>query len=67
MKPEDYYHSIKLIPEITIEKGKLFHVETWIEEDKYKSSIYLNLKRITFQGSESSPKFDNDKLACKGL
>ncbi|MCH4816128.1 MAG: S9 family peptidase [Saccharolobus sp.] len=62
MKPEDYYHSIKLIPEIAIGKGKIFHVETWIEEDKYKSSIYLNLNRITFQGNESSPKFNNDKL-----
>jgi len=55
MKPEEAY-SIRLISDVLIARKNLFHVETWIEEDKYKSSIFLNLKRITFQGNETMPK-----------
>jgi dipeptidyl aminopeptidase/acylaminoacyl peptidase len=61
MKPEEAY-SIRLISDVLIARKNLFHVETWIEEDKYKSSIFLNLKRITFQGNETMPKIYNDKL-----
>ncbi|MEM3222066.1 MAG: S9 family peptidase [Saccharolobus sp.] len=60
MRAEEAY-SIRLISDVMLKKGNLFHVETWIEDNsKYKSSIYLNLKRITFQGNESSPKISFD-------
>ena len=55
MKPEEAY-SIRLVSDVLIARKNLFHVETWIEEYKYKSSIFLNLKRITFQGNETMPK-----------
>ncbi len=63
MKPEEAY-SLRVIQDVYImdKMYSLLHVETWIEEDKYKSSIYMNLNRITFQGNESLPRFHEDKI-----
>ncbi|MBB5254332.1 S9 family peptidase [Sulfurisphaera ohwakuensis] len=56
MTPEEAY-SIRLISDVKLNEIGLFHVETWIENEKYKSAIYLNKQRITFGGNESSPYY----------
>ena len=61
MTPEEAY-AIRLISEVKLTELGLFHVETWIENEKYKSSIYLNKQRITFGGNESQPAFYNGYL-----
>ena len=61
MTPEEAY-SIRLISEVKLNELGLFHVETWIENEKYKSAIYLNKQRITFGGNESQPAFHNGYL-----
>ncbi|QIW23645.1 S9 family peptidase [Sulfolobus sp. S-194] len=56
MTPEEAY-SIRLISDVKLNEIGLLHVETWIENEKYKSAIYLNKQRITFGGNESSPSY----------
>ena len=55
-------YSIRVISEVALSMRGLFHVETWIENDEYRSSIYLNGERITFGGKESLPYFDGEHL-----
>ena len=55
-------YSIRLISDVRLSSKGLFHVETWIENNEYRSSIYLNGERITFNGKESSPYYDGEYL-----
>ncbi|QGR20426.1 alpha/beta hydrolase family protein [Stygiolobus azoricus] len=55
-------YSIRLISEVKLGEKGLLHTETWIEGNEYKSSIYLNKRRITFGGKESLPTFNGEDL-----
>lgn len=61
MRPEEAY-SIRLISDVKLSEIGLFHVETWIENEKYKSAIYLNKQKITSGENESQPAYYNDYL-----
>ncbi|BFH73843.1 S9 family peptidase [Sulfurisphaera javensis] len=61
MTPEEAY-SLRLISDVKISEIGLFHVETWIEKEKYKSAIFLNKQQITFSGNEASPVYHEGYL-----
>ncbi|ARM76698.1 alpha/beta hydrolase family protein [Acidianus manzaensis] len=60
MEPEDAY-SIKILSDVRLTEKGLLHVETYIENNKYKSSIFLNKKEL-LSGSVSHPIFKDDYL-----
>mgnify|MGYP001772829822 CR=1 FL=1 len=55
-------YSLRLISEVKVSKKGIFHTETWIDENKYKSSLFLNGSRLTFGGKETSPQYDGEYL-----
>jgi len=61
MTPEEAY-SLKVIPEVRITDKGLIHVETSIENFKYKNYIFLNKKKITNEGYEILPSFHEGYL-----
>uniref|UniRef100_A0A2U9IPD3 S9 family peptidase n=1 Tax=Acidianus sulfidivorans JP7 TaxID=619593 RepID=A0A2U9IPD3_9CREN len=60
MSPEEAY-SIKVISDIRLSEKGLLHTETFIKNDKYKSTIFLNKQQL-FSGSVSHPMFKDNSL-----
>jgi dipeptidyl aminopeptidase/acylaminoacyl peptidase len=66
MKTPEEAYSIKLISDVHVNSGKAYFIETWIENNEYRSAILMydgiSIKEISFSKREKMPIINNGRL-----